>query len=213
MNSKKRLKDEIVFRFVNPGKMKRLSLAFAALILLYATSSELWFGDIEPFFDLLAPFPVLLIFPILLYFVLFLLYYYDWNQVTFKEMPYVGIFFGLISATIDCILMYSIVFSVYWFLGNPIGLIISPWKLLYLAIPLAIGEFSLSSIISQERRKAKELQKRLEESMKEVDSLVQTLKEIEKGSSIPPRISDARLEKYLEEIGEESGESIDEQRE
>ena len=174
-----RWQDELRHRLLSIEKVIRVLLAFAGLLGFVASSSELWLTSSLSFFSKLPDLPNGLLTPGILFFILVSLYCENWKRTCERWDWKSGIGYGLISAGVDVLIMCLVTYGVY--LGiNELTIVTLPisWKLLYLAVPLSIGEFALTSMISKLLQKTISLEKKIDEDGRSLQELVQRASKI-----------------------------------
>jgi len=215
----KTLAQELRANYVNMAKWKRVFLAFAGFLLLVSSSSELWFGESPSVFQNIPPYPYGLVLPTILSLFLFLFHSLNWRMLHQEKLTAFAPLYGFLCTIVDVSVMLVLVVLVYSAIGQSYvvnGLasldMDTLCKVLYLAVPLALGEFTLSSALSSELRKARELEKRLEASLKKLDKIVSDWSESERGSSVDQSSLDPRIARYVEKKRGEKGDDEGERR-
>jgi len=170
----RRWQDELRQRLFSTEKGIRVLLAFAGLLGFVASSSELWLTSSLSFFSRIPDLPDGLLTPVILFFVLVILYCENWKRICERWDWKSGIGYGLISAGGDVLIMCLVTYGLYLGIGEltSVTLPIS-WKLLYLAVPLSIGEFALTSMISNLLQKIISLEKEIDEAGRSLQELGQ----------------------------------------
>ncbi|MFW9916649.1 MAG: hypothetical protein ACFFGZ_13660 [Candidatus Thorarchaeota archaeon] len=164
------INQEIRNEFVTWDKFRWMSLSLSAMFLIVAPSSELWLTNDDSLFTRIKLSPLAFGFLIALISLLICLYsvelYRRTNERSFKR----SLAFSLPCTFIDVLIMGILTFIIYWAIGEITSdTYCEAWKLLYISVLLALGEFSLSSTMSDRLRKAKKLEK-------QVDQVVENLK-------------------------------------
>ena len=179
-------------RFGLSEKGPRVLLGFVALFLLVATSSELWFSNQDSFFNKsgLITSPV---FPTVVTFLLILLQCFNWKRISGKLAIGDMVEYGLLCAAGDILLMAGVTLIVYVGIGEMLPLDLNQyWKIFYLGIALAAGEFALSSMISGLLKKAIALKLEVDDSRRHLDALVEEAKELS-APVLPDSIDDKKV--------------------
>ena len=199
---------EIKARFWSSDKAGRVLLAIAGLLGFIPSANELWLRNEEGFFTRFTSFGGAITFACVFAFLLFIFYCMNWYRITSQAISGSMLAYALISAVLDILVMTVVVFGVYFAVGEiTLETFNSSWKLLYIVVPLAIGEFALTSIVTRLLRKAAEIERDLQDSEETFRKLV----ERSKRSELKPTSHGKKSEVIAKFLGEdsESGESID----
>lgn len=165
-----------------------------------ASASELWLNSPNGVLNSIPPWPVGLIFPCLLSLILAILYGTEWTRMGNKAGTGSHVLFSVLCTIGDVIIMGFMTLFVYWTIGDiTLGTFLDIWKLLYIAIPVTIGQFSLSSVLSHQIRRIKKIKqdiiavkKKLKQELEELQRISESLSQ----KTVPDR---EKQVKYLEQ--------------
>lgn len=170
---------ELKERFVD--RSNSLIIGFAAIFILVASSSELWFSSDVSLFKELPNYPVNLIGLAAIFIMLFLLNCVDWQKRTRDDSLSKAACFAFLSTITESMLSFLWVMITYLSIGELHQMPIQEyWNLLYIALPVLLVELSLSSTVSRQLIEARELKRRAGEQEIEIQALVDRAKALKK---------------------------------
>ena len=166
----KKIPKEFKDRWTTGNRLKGLALSAAAVSVIIVSASELWHTNQESIFNQISSARLNWIIPSSLWILLFILYAIDYSQYDrISKMKTFSL--GAISAFLDAFIVYSYSFCFYALLFSLeftfLGYIMQ-WNLFYLALPVIIGEFTLSERASSQLEKARRLHEEASELLKEI---------------------------------------------
>ncbi len=165
---------------------------------LVASSSELWLSNESSLFARFTSFEHSVFYVIITGIILFILYYYDWKRTVTQKSLLRNAFYSLACALLDLFQMWLVIMFSFLLLNE---LTLSNfhlyWKLFYLTMPLTIGEFALSSALTNLLQKAKNLERRSHEHEQKIVETAKSLQDV----VVPPapdiKEDSERLQDYL----------------
>ena len=186
-------------RILSGERLRTRLLSTAALFLLIASASELWVDSEPSFFSRVTRSPISWLVLLALSVLLASLYAIDYLRIhsTFR----IGaLFVAPICTGFDIGVMYLITFALYVLVGDLAWEdIFASGYLLYIAIPLVLGEFTLSSLLSHQLEEVKNLRDRAKKALKRAKKLTEDFKSMSREFPIPEVPDDNRWIDYRPE--------------
>ncbi len=181
-------------RWLTGDRYRGLALSIAAVIIIISTSSELWPLATDSLFNIIISISYSWVIPLSFTIFLFLLYLVDYYRIVNKKTGRV-IILALICTILDITLIYTFTYLSYAILfGLSISIesFSSQWNLLYLILPVIIGEFTLSTRASSQLETARRLHKDAQDLLQEIRRERKLRADKEKEKGVRPKLPDLK---------------------
>jgi signal transduction histidine kinase len=181
--------DIIRSRWANAERFRGLGLSIAALFVILATSSELWPTNDDSFFSLIPTNEIGIAIVFLLFLLLFFLYILDLHRFCVSTRKTLIIVLSFLFSLADVGIFYTIGSFLYGSLFvQGVERFFTMWEILFIGLPLLIGEFTLSSRASKRLEEAKELYKKTQRLLEKAQEDDREIEERKKKKGPRPKL-------------------------